>query len=139
MIRRPPRSTLYDTILPYTVLFLATAAELQPGAFGFGIARKQHIALDHRDGDVAVRRAAEKLCDHHWREQNIVGRRDEQRIVAGRQRGGERPADALPRLDKMQVGKPPQCGFGRQFVAFRSEEARGGNEWVSPVRTRWAP
>src|SRR3546814_9881569 len=71
------------------------AAEFQPGAFRFGIAREQHVALDHRHCDVAVRRAAEKLCDHRWREQSIIGGGDEQGIVARRQSSGERAADPL--------------------------------------------
>src|SRR3546814_10606330 len=83
MLRRPPRSTRTDTLFPYTTLFRPpAAAEPEPGALRFGIAGEQHAPFDHRDSDVAVRGAGQKLGDHRRREQHIVGGGHQQRRIA---------------------------------------------------------
>src|SRR3546814_5927168 len=97
MIRRPPRSTRTDTLLPYTTLFRSRARTTRGGGLvergaadgqdGLGVA-----ALDGRDRVAGIDRAGEglrtldrqDLADLHHVEQRGDARRD---ILAGRGRG----------------------------------------------------
>src|SRR3546814_8102746 len=81
MIRRPPRSTLTDTLFPYTTLFLSrTAAVVLEPAKAF-----DDQAAD-RESDMAVRRDTRLLARRHPDQPVFFGIVAEQRRV---QRIGE--------------------------------------------------
>src|SRR3546814_11789433 len=118
MIRRPPRSTRTDTLFPYTTLFRSDQAA-------------QHRAI--------VRQivAAEQ------------GQSGETRRLARRKRRAEIAIEARRSRRGCQIELPARAAqialFGHSQAddmrrrRGRSEERRGGQEWVSTCRTRWAP
>src|SRR3546814_8305351 len=54
MIRRPPRSTLTDTLFPYTTLFRSGRARALEGPGGFGQGRPRGEGQARRDGGLAA-------------------------------------------------------------------------------------
>src|SRR3546814_20217290 len=45
--------------------------------------------------------------------------------------------DGVPAMLKIARGEEEKWGGG--LMVWRSEERRGGKEWVSPCRSRWSP
>src|SRR3546814_20307721 len=111
MIRRPPRSTRTDTLVPYTTLFRSLAAV---EAF---LHRDEHRHLG------AVLRFVETLFDRE------VGGFESQLGL------GENLA--LPGLGVETINRRRAC-IARKGVK-RSEERRVGKECVSTCRSRWSP
>src|SRR3546814_15976548 len=132
MIRRPPKSTRTDTLVPYTTLFRSAADRIEHhvGASAgsdrlhpladvlaavvhqmIGAVRPGHRQLvgTARSGD---HRGTERLAGLHRREADATGRAMYQQHLA-----------------RLPIVVPAQ----------RSEERRVGNECVSTCRSRWAP
>src|SRR3546814_21109822 len=123
MIRRPPRSTRTDTLCPYNdalpISYLyerhqrhrCSPAEVAE-AFA-AVLRRRPPELAEGEGDQEVR--------------DCFGRRE--RLLPAR------CGRAFPdeRSSPHPGHPPPQVG------QRRSEARRVGNEWVRPVRSRWAP
>src|SRR3546814_16529778 len=124
MIRRPPRSTRTDTLFPYTTLFRSLDARLLEVAHAREHAGDEHrrqaggenesgrIAADHVD-DIPV---GGDIAAHH-------AERLAQRALDN--------VDAVRRLVAVGAAAPARA-------VTRSEQRRGGKEWVRPVRSRWA-
>src|SRR3546814_11177024 len=109
MIRRPPRSTRTDTLFPYTTLF-RSERQLPVAADGNPVADRQVEARKALTRDIAGARVDEG--------------HDVCRIVW------------KPRA----VFESQHCSIDRRREAGgRSEERRGGTEWVSTCRYRWSP
>src|SRR3546814_14982773 len=111
MIRRPPRATRTDTLVPYTTLLRSDRPEMdgidaEPVGDG-----DQQRAEDHHDGKLV----------HHGRQQ------EEGDVESGQ---GD-PAFA-------DTGGEPLREPDRDLV-LRSEERRVGKECVSTCRSRWSP
>src|SRR3546814_11406964 len=123
MIRRPPRSTRTDTLFPYTTLFRSVGARfpnpLIEATFGAdtmpqtadNLAREFDISRDEADRFAEASQAKYKKA----RKAGFFG--------------GEICAVEAPARRK---GTP-------NVVSGRSEERRGGKEWFSRCRCRWAP
>src|SRR3546814_13012970 len=120
MLRRPPRSTLTDTLFPYTTLFrsdhLRRLLEDQR-------ARRQAVEQKgaHEDGGLEI------AGNTQAKQRDEVGAADG--VVA---RLGA--SDALDRTLAEQLGPLRQAPRG-----VRSEERRVGKECVSTCRSRWSP
>src|SRR3546814_12310483 len=112
MIRRPPRSTRTDTLVPYTTLF-----------------RTQTAALVGRDGSI------DWLCLPRFDSGGCFAA-----LLGDRSNGHWRIApEAEPvRVERRYVPGTPvlETTF---HTPERSEERRVGKECVSTVRYRWAP
>src|SRR3546814_19212363 len=116
MIRRPPRSTRTDTLLPYTTLFRSQA----------GVRR--------------FRRLQGKLPARHHRNwlhgpcapQVLRSARDEQKPTG---RTGAALNWQLVRNRTASAGNERR----RSQANTRTEERRDGKEWVSKGRSRWSP
>src|SRR3546814_3197189 len=67
MIRRPPRSTRIDTLLPYTTLFRSLRDEADPGA-DHGRAHKGNEALSNQKRSNACRQSAQDRSEEHTSE-----------------------------------------------------------------------
>src|SRR3546814_12329956 len=120
MIRRPPRSTLTDTLFPYTTLF-----RRRTGAVGGGQLLRPS-ARSGRGGE-GLRLDAAPLCRaRHAR------RRDRGALGRGVEGGGQgrdrlHLSGGQPRVQQRHLGRA------------RSEERRGGKECVRTCKTWGAP
>src|SRR3546814_11884555 len=130
MIRRPPRSTRTDTLFPYTTLFRSDDLAQD------GVDQRLSVRLRH------VRRSRCGRC----RFQRRAAREGLKEIVdTGRRwRRGRRGPARLGRCGREdQIAQVvARCGgWGHELGAgaSRSEERRGGKEWVSTCRYRWTP
>src|SRR3546814_11590618 len=121
MIRRPPRSTLTDTLLPYTTLFRSAGpdTEILPSIAycGAAPARRQATVADRPwvDGARPAVAAISELPVP---------------IVAL-----TRPGSAIPCANSAAWLSPSTTRIG----VPRSEERRVGKECVSTCRSRWSP
>src|SRR3546814_18189566 len=118
MLRRPPRSTLTDTLFPYTTLF---RSRHQQGHLGLRIAEVAEVAGAGRAGRHAGRHAAAGV------QVLVVDLVDAERALLHDAAVGIVFAGA--------VGAGP----GAQLSAARSEERRVGEEGVRTCRYRWSP
>src|SRR3546814_15452181 len=109
MIRRPPRSTRTDTLLPYTTLFRSAHFDIQIGDDDLGALLGKKPSL--RCTQAARRARSERDFSCH--------------SVA-------HPAILLPILSLLN-------SFSAQFRPARSEERRVGNEWFRQCRCRVSP
>src|SRR3546814_11849214 len=119
MIRRPPRSTLTDTLFPYTTLF-RSAGPLRPGV---------RQGFQRAGGKPGRRRGrvARGMAEGHRREISVArGDGKDQGARLGRGDGDAEKA----------AGRAEGTASRRQQ---RSEERRDGKEWVSTCRSRWSP
>src|SRR3546814_11297375 len=109
MIRPPPRSTLTDTLFPYTTLFRSAG----------GI------------GDLAVERIA--VIGHHHMLDPLARHAGQlvRRAIGG---GAHQPAVIAARQEAMPARRRRQ---GQQ--RGRSDARRVGKEWVRTGRSRWSP
>src|SRR3546814_15060350 len=118
MIRRPPRSTLTDTLFPDTTLFRSADEELAVGRVRVRRTRNGANAPDVRLGGKF-------------------------RLQVGLLRSAHAGARGIAALRHEAVDHPVKQNavvkaFAGQFLD-RSEERRGGKEWVSTCRSRWTP
>src|SRR3546814_16248906 len=115
MIRRPPRSTRTDTLLPYTTLFRSRALRSR----GAGLMGRSHDRIspdrgngvfdpDRGESDIATRKEGALISEHAYSTRADI-------------RSGARE------LDHATENMP------------RSEERRVGKECVRTCRSRWAP
>src|SRR3546814_17322667 len=116
MIRRPPRSTRTDTLLPYTTLcrswrWLVVKADDMPAA----PLAQPHMGRARRDMD-RPRLQLQALFGHHGAASRMAGKMFRQHRHKGR---GQMLGD-----DDRHI---------------RSEERRVGKEWFSTCRSRWSP
>src|SRR3546814_12374609 len=109
MIRRPPRSTRTDTLLPYTTLFRSVFIHLLERRLG------SSLLLGH--GDTMTRYLLLALLAISSTASAVVIRSDVDDVRY------QVPASAFPALADMP----------------RSEERRVGKECVSQCRSRWSP
>src|SRR3546814_17822575 len=119
MIRRPPRSTRTDTLLPYTTLF--RSGELQGGS---------HEVLR---GEVALAGDGDRLGHGEARV--------EERVLEG---AAQAATSLLVRRPVGDVVAPQAHPAGVDLeeardAVHRSEERRVGKECVGPCRYRWSP
>src|SRR3546814_12747682 len=122
MIRRPPRSTLTDTLFPYPTLFRSLAHRNAHGA-------AHEVEVEYRDDG---RLAAHLAVRHH---DGLVGP-----ILRLRLAQAVGVALAVTELQRIERHR-------RQFDHLelavveqqRSEERRVGKECVSKCRSRWPP
>src|SRR3546814_19296706 len=111
IIRRPPRSTLTDTLFPYTTLFRSVPDAWQPSV----------ISLKRRRTGIWERAMSVE-------EKDDGGRASPKRAAIG--------AHVVSALSK----DPAVPHVGTDLVQmFGSEERRVGKECVSPCRYRWSP
>src|SRR3546814_14350230 len=121
MIRRPPRSTRTDTLVPYTTLFRSQHRSAPAKIFfhlhGFILTLDR---IRKADVDELVEQRAQRNRAH-------VKRREKQEIKKGIARG--------------RLRRWPGNGDSKFNICERrrSEERRVGKECVSTCRSRWAP
>src|SRR3546814_19883931 len=127
MIRRPPRSTLTDTLFPYTTLFRspspAFAGEGARALLAVLVRRRRvrhRIAVGIDDADFTQVQRAHRLLDLLQVADHHPGQRTRLQRACGR-------VDLL----RGQVAA--------LRVAQRSEERRVGKECVRTCRSRWSP
>src|SRR3546814_11671492 len=144
MIRRPPRSTRTDTLVPYTTLF-----------------RSEHDPFD-LPGDVvdAWREAGRRGADEHgqWRSRLSASsqgqeflRRMERRLpegfsldgylsdlIANPQKVATRKASELT-LGAINDALPETIGGPADLTGSKIGRASCGKECVSPCNSRWSP
>src|SRR3546814_14735750 len=115
MRRRPPRATRTDTLFPYTTLFrsIQLGGNCLPGK-GTGEGPDSQAGTDEAkpaSRDLVVR---DSQLPFHPRLGGVVAILGKQRLAA---------LDRVAALLRVQ----------------RSEERRGGKEWVRTCRSRWSP
>src|SRR3546814_21145880 len=120
MIRRTPRSTRTDTLLPYTTLFRSAHLSHVDDA---GAQRRRIGAAP--DGDVGARRIV-----------LVAARQCARAQESGR---GQRLGGRLAVLGCATRAGPVRRQPGGRSRACRSEEGRVGKTYVSQCRFRWAP
>src|SRR3546814_17832984 len=111
MIRRPPRSTLTDTLFPYTTLFRS-------------LRRLRNQPVGGR-GQISI---SAGLGPPHT----------PAKLVKLRQPKAVRPMNDK-RIGAWNIKPALHDGRGKQHIIARSEERRVGKECVSTCRTRWSP
>src|SRR3546814_12876336 len=127
MIRRPPRSTRTDTLLPYTTLF-----------------RSAQLPLTRRDAASAVTFVAGQckgLTDQDW--SGLAGKGRTLVIYMGvataEDIADKLMADGVSPATPVAVLEKGTRADGRAMRTLRSEERRVGKECVSTCRSRWSP
>src|SRR3546814_14399261 len=118
MIRRPPGSTRTDTLFPYTTLFrsIGTVASEQMVERG-AIAKRGRFAGRRIRALFFPQGSEGAEVERHQRRTRRL-----------------RTFDALDR--RVKPGNRPALARNQ---TERSEERRGGKEWVSTGSTRWSP
>src|SRR3546814_14754036 len=119
MIRRPPRSTLTDTLLPCTTLFLSGAAycddkaalAVGPTASGVALAMLP-VAEEYKKILIVEPAVADAITGEKWN-----------KYIFRTSRNSTQDAYAA----------------AAAFPKERSEERRVGKECVSTCRSRWSP
>src|SRR3546814_12078006 len=129
MIRRPPRSTRTDTLVPYTTLFRSVDGDGQAGEgveIDAGTQRATDQPLDFLSaaGLLALRGFAAAAVMRGARQHAVFG--------------GDPAAVFLPRRAAFfDAGGAQHAGVAE--ADERSEERRVGKECVSTCRSRWSP
>src|SRR3546814_13525807 len=119
MIRRPPRSTLTDTLFPYTTLFRSSFAD---------VAEWQELLIRTNPGASTSKALSWVICPM---DANGITVRPI-RTMAGPHKYCEVFYDNV-RIPLTNVVGGLHNGWAR------SEERRVGKECVSPCRSRWSP
>src|SRR3546814_12372897 len=119
MIRRLPRSTRTDTLVPYTTLFRS------PGAGGRDPGDRAPLGPHPGDGRPGPGLDARPRSMAAVGTVRRLGRADPRRDAAAGVAVGASGAAGAPRGDRPAHGQ-----------VARSDEARVGNEWVSKLRYR---
>src|SRR3546814_19658893 len=133
MIRRPPRSTRTDTLFPYTTLFRSLSGMLETPQAPLGSlhmlpeAERRQLQIDcnRSDVDFPLERGYAALFAEQVRSRP-------QHLAAVCQ-GQSLTYAELDRRANSIAHALQAAGAGR------SAERRGGKEWGSTCRTRWAP
>src|SRR3546814_14729567 len=123
MIRRPPRSTRTDTLLPYTTLFRSTEG---------GQATLTEIECGH-----GHQRRHERF---NLLQSAVIGNQRPdiyQAIIHSRLRPDARRFNPVPGPE-FQCVTPVPAAIERS-PDVRSEERRVGKGWFSTFKSRWAP
>src|SRR3546814_19486179 len=131
MNRRPPRSTLTDTLFPYTTLFRSKHRVV--------IERPKRAQIDHFRVDALFGKSRGRLqrnahADRIADQRDVaaladdLGLADRKHIVIG-----PGHVEALP-IEQLVLQE-----HDRAFGPDRSEESSVGKECVSPCRSRWSP
>src|SRR3546814_20979333 len=120
MIRRPPRSTRTDTLVPYTTLFRSSVAEAAPDVWRLHLVGEPAIADKIAPSPYAHARIADWKAAQHW-------------ILA-------RLAESIPApaAAPVQEGTTPWISPPNSHPS-RSEERRDWKETVSTGRARRSP
>src|SRR3546814_12226676 len=152
MFRRPSRSTLTDTLFPYTTLFRSTILNLVPRFHDVDAGRITVDGQDVRDVTLASLRAAigivtqePALFDDTVRANIAYGRPDateDEIVAAARSAAAHDFIMALPEGYETLVGEQGLrlSGGQRQRIAIaRTEERRVGKGCVHKGRYRGAP
>src|SRR3546814_17294836 len=120
MIRRPPKSTRTDTLVPYTTLFRSVGRVL--------VGLHLHVvAAERRPAQRAEREAA------------VVARVDQLVVHWWRRRQHAQPAEGIDALEGVQALRRDGLAADAVEAVARSEARRVGKECVSTCRSRWAP
>src|SRR3546814_18604384 len=139
MIRRPPESTLIDTLFPDTTLF--DLVDLRHAADDLGSDRHlPAVARDPVAEAVQEQRAPVLLSgDPVLIRRDLLKTRDVLAIMQKRAHLGEdlRPAILELLEERVMLGVTDRS-IRHQSLA-RSEERRVGKEWVSPCKCRGLP
>src|SRR3546814_19288667 len=123
MIRRPPRSTRTDTLVPYTTLFRSLFPDKANGNYA-----------PRRDGD----RRSEEALEH----EDALGVMTQCAVPEIR---SDRLGFVEPLVERQivfRLAAPFADRRPRMVITLshrRSEERRVGQEWVSTRSSRWAP
>src|SRR3546814_11943205 len=120
MIRRPPRSTRTDTLVPYTTLFRSPCISASHDVDICSAKRESHHPTS------ALRSPDPHPCRERHNRQIQGSPFDEQALATSWRKYASSP------------GRKPRDRRGRSLIP-RSEERRGGKECVSTCSTRWAP
>src|SRR3546814_1297121 len=84
MIRRPPISTLTDTLFPYTTLFRSFAVDIdRPKADGGDRVQRNRARQPRRD---CANHLIDEAVDHGWRGRQVLALRDRSQVI--KQRAG---------------------------------------------------
>src|SRR3546814_17627197 len=131
-IRRPPRSTLTDTLLPDTTLFRSAVRLAVLEAPGEGIRRE---AAEHHRVDRADARAGQHgiggFRNHRHVDGDAVALLDAARLQG--------LGDAADVLEEHTTGDWLLLGGAVALPAVRPGDRRGGTECVRTFRSRWSP
>src|SRR3546814_17294693 len=120
MIRRPPRSTRTDTLLPYTTLFRSKKVELYFGDIPPG------PPLEHQGPWIAKMKGVKRVT--------IQDRVPQARLYAV----WNIPGFCDPAANQLSLAAAV-LGNGKNSPLYGSEERRVGKECVRQGRTGWAP
>src|SRR3546814_16097478 len=121
MIRRPPRSTRTDTLLPYTTLFRSTGFNAKIGAIYLPV-------RDIRIGASIQTPTFIKIEEDNYDE------------ISTLESNGQSYSSSVEGTFDYDVRTPLKINAGlAKFFGDRSEERRVGKECVSTCRSRWWP
>src|SRR3546814_10551116 len=139
MIRRPPRSTRTDTLVPYTTLFRSVAAAIAVAVLRpVAVARRHELAHAHRAGVAALEREDVEL-------RLFLRQREQLRQLTGEERRapGMRKRQRVQRVEHaVTAGDAAVAGFhaddrddvlGRHAGARRHVVERGAVRWVDSI------
>src|SRR3546814_14871836 len=118
MIRRPPRSTRTDTLLPYTTLFRSAVEGRSAGLSSADLA-----------GEVSLVNVFASWC---------TACREEHPLFMELKAEGAVPIHGLNYKDKPADAAEWLGTLGDPYTRTRSEERRVGKECVSKCRCRWS-
>src|SRR3546814_19616493 len=126
MIRRPPISTLTDTLFPYTTLF-RSVMEVEAAIIGTPV-------LEHAD---------QAACGDQLLDLGLEGISDTRAIQSGFQyqalvTKSERAIDLDGKFDPAPLEFPVIIATALEAEPDRSEERRVGQECVSTCSARWS-
>src|SRR3546814_15596688 len=124
MIRRPPKSTINDTLFPYTTLFRSV---------GHGQQKDDEDREDdpQHDGRACTADDAPLLL---VRRERAAGEGDDHGVIAAQE--DVDPDDLQERNKELLIDRDIHSGV---LPVLRSEERRVGKECVSTCRSRWSP
>src|SRR3546814_20742047 len=137
MIRRPPRSTRTDTLLPYTTLF--RSLPVPTPALG-ALAALRTLAFGGRETISAVaRELRSSFTDFREKNPDLVVGGQAPRCLFNQK------VSATRRFSAQSYSTPRMKAVGKAFdaslndVVLRSEERRAGKECVMTGSSRWSP
>src|SRR3546814_11314570 len=132
MIRRPPRSTLTDTLFPYTTLFRSDRDPRSRALLHSGPAPNARRHPHHEADGSLIAMSEERLREKL---------RKIEALYAGAATAGEKSAaGAAAERIRRQFEAARKNERDKEFKSsLRSEERRVGKEGGRPVCHRWAP
>src|SRR3546814_11531659 len=151
MIRRPPRSTRTDTLLPYTTLFRSQGVDEEgercTGSSAVAPAADEEIHTDQREVEEDVE---DQQVERQEDAQRGALEEEEPGVVLARAPlGFRRPGDGGEKQqrghqcqrqrDAVDADAPSDAEGRYPFGLGRSEDRRVGKECVRTCRSRWSP